>query len=188
MRCSRFLATASTAVALLVVGVGSAAATTVTSPTGTAYTGTIKAVTEGHGVLDNPIAKIECPVTLEGPIESHGVGTTAVGKATGVKIGPCTDDWHVTTVATGQLIAHWTSGYNGTLESTGTTAETTRFGISCRYATSNTKIGTITGGNPAVLHLETMVPFHSGSIFCGSGATRLTGGGTSTPSAIYLDS
>lgn len=166
----------------------SAAATTVTSPTGTAYTGTLKAVTGGHGVLHNPIAKIECNISLEGPIESHGAGTTAVGKATGVVIGPCTNSWHVTTVVTGQLIAHWTSGYNGTLESTGTTAETTRFGITCRYVTSNTPIGTVTGGNPASLHLEMAVPFHSGSPLCGTGTTQLTGGGTSTPSAIYLDS
>lgn len=183
---SKVLGMGVAAVALLAFA-GNSAATTVTSPTGTSYTGTIKAVSSGHGVFHNPIAKIECNVTFEGPIETHGVGTTATGKATSVTISSCTNDWHVTSVALGQVTAHWTSGYNGTLMSTGTTVEATRFGITCRYKSENTKLGTVTGGNPAQLHLETVVPFHSGSFLCGSGATLLTGGGTSSPSAIYLD-
>lgn len=172
-------------VALLAIAAG-ALASTVTSPTGTSYTGTLAGVSEGHGILHNPIAKIECNVTIEGEIKSHGKGVTAEGNATKVTISPCTNNWHVTTVAVGKVIAHWTSGHNGTIESTGATVETTRFGVSCRYATNNTELGLATGGNPGSMHLNAFIPFHGGSALCGTGATQLTGNGKTTPEALYL--
>jgi hypothetical protein len=188
MKHLKILCIAALTTAALLAVVGSAAATTVTSPTGTTYTGTLKGVSTGHGILHNPIAKIECNVTLEGKIESHGVGVTAKGKATTFTIGPCTNSWHVTTVATGEVEAHWTSGYNGTITSNGATVATTRFGVECRYATSNTKLATVTGGIEPSMHMEAAIPFHGGSSLCGSGTTQMTGSGKLTsPTSAYLD-
>lgn len=174
---------------VLMLFAANAAATTVTSPTGTVYTGEIKGETEGHGVLDNPVAKIECRVSVEGKIESHGAGSTVKGKGVGNLLEGCTNSWHKTTVASGTVEAHWTSGYNGVLTSSGATIEATRFGLTCRYVTSSTQIGIITGGNPAKLHVQAFIPFHSGSPLCGSDSTPLTGtGNVTTPTSLYLDS
>jgi hypothetical protein len=186
MKKLKIFGLAALATAALLAIAGSAAASTVTSPTGTSYTGTLAGVSEGHGVLHNPIAKIECNVAIEGIIESHGVGVTAEGSATKVTLTPCTNSWHVTTVAVGKIVAHWTSGHNGTIESTGATVEATRFGVTCRYATNGTQLGLATGGNPGSMHLEAKIPFHSGSPLCGTGATQLTANGSTTPEALYL--
>lgn len=186
MKHLKIIALAVFATAALMALAGPAAASTVTSPTGTVYTGALSGISEGHGVLHNPIAKIECNVEIEGKIESHGKGVTAEGSATKVTLSSCTNGWHVTTVAVGKVIAHWTSGHNGTIESTGATVESTRFGVTCRYATNNTPLGLATGGNPGSMHLEAMIPFHSGSVLCGTSATQLTGKGSTTPTALYL--
>jgi len=88
----------------------------------------------------------------------------------------------------GSIFFHWTSGYNGTVTSSGMTVEKTRFGITCRYATSNTTIGTITGGSPATLDASGSLPFHSGSPLCGEGATTSTGSYKLTsPSTLLVD-
>jgi hypothetical protein len=163
--------------------------TTITSPTGTPTTPTIKAESEGHVVLDNPIAKIECATALEGKVEGHGKEAVASGNLSSLSFTGCTNSWHVTTIAPGELAIEWASGYNGKVTSTGATIEATRFGITCRYRTEGTPIGTITGGSPATLHLAAALPFHSGSFLCGSGATALTGSyKVSSPSSLHIDS
>jgi hypothetical protein len=186
MKHLKIIALTAVVTAALMAVAGSAAASTVTSPTGTVYTGALAGVSEGHGVLHNPIAKIECNVEIAGEIESHGKGVTAEGSATKVSLSSCTNGWHVTTVAVGKVIAHWTSEHNGTIESTGATVESTRFGVTCRYATSNTELGLATGGNPGSMHLEAFIPFHGGSALCGTSPTQLTGTGSTTPEALYL--
>jgi hypothetical protein len=181
------------AAAAVMAFAGTASATTVTSPSGTLYTGKIVAASGGHVVLDNPIAKIECSSKVEGTVTSHGAGVTAKGTISsltfGSPVGTCTDSWHVTVVSAGSLEIHGTGGNNGTLTSSGATVEATRFGITCRYATNNTDIGTFTGGTPATLDISASIPFHSGSVFCGTGATAWTGAydGTS-PGSLFIDS
>ena len=166
---------------------GTAAASTLTSPAGTVYTSTISAEGEGHVVLDNPIAKIECASTVSGSVESHGASVTAGGKITSLAFTGCTNSWHVTVVSAGSLEVHATSGANGTLTSSGATVEATRFGVTCRYATNNTDIGTFTGGSPATLDISASIPFHSGSFLCGAGATSWTGSyEVTTPTSLTL--
>lgn len=183
----KMIGLAAVTAASLLVFVGSASATTVTSPQGTSYTGLLKGESSGHAVLDNPIAKIECTVRIEGQIENHGPGVTAKGQGSGFIVGGCTEGWHVTTVSSGTVEAHF-SGGNGIITSSGATVEATRFGITCRYATSGTQVGVATPGSPATLHIAAAIPFHSGSIFCGTGATTGTGSGVATtPTSLYLD-
>lgn len=185
---------------LLAVGVSAllaftatATADVATSPTGTAYTSTFKAESEGHVVYDNPIAKIECASSFEGSITADGAGKPVSGSITkltfGNPVGSCTNDWHYTVVSGGSLSIQGVTGtYNGDVYWTGTTLEATRFGVTCRYATSNTTVGTLTGGQTATIHLVAFIPFHSGSFLCGSGATTWTGSYKVTgPDSLYID-
>jgi len=189
MKYVKILGLLAVAVAALMAFAGTASADSVTSPTGTTYTSTLKASAEGHAVLDNPIAKIECASTVEGAVETHGTKVPAAGKIKALTFTGCTDEWHVTVVAPGSLSVNGITGsYNGDVFSTGATVEATRFGITCRYATSNTTVGTATSGTPATMDISASIPFHSGSIFCGSGATAWTGSYTvNTPGSLFVD-
>lgn len=156
----------------------SASATTISGTTGgAAATPTLHVASEGHIVLLNPIAKIECGLTAEGKIESHGPGVAVKGDISKLEFPGCTNSWHVTTEKAGFLEAHYTSGHNGILVSSGLLVKTTRFGIvSCNYETNNTTLGTVTGGEPATLHVAASVPLAAGSSgLCGSGSTELEG-------------
>ena len=175
------------AVTALVALPAVAQATTVTSPTGTTTTANKHGVSEGsHIKLANPIANIECTSTLEGPIESHGAGVTAVGAITTLSFTGCTNSWHVTAVTKGTLIAHYTSGYNASITSTGVKIDTTRLGVTCVYETNETPMGTATGGNPATLDIAASIPLGSESSgLCGSGNSKMEGSYTGTGSAYY---
>lgn len=163
------------AVGVLLALAATASATTITSSEG--GTPWITAETEGHAVLDNPIAKIECQSRFGGIVQSHGAGVPAEGNTIEFSFTGCTNSWHVTTVFTGWFSIEGTGGGNGKLKSESATIEATRFGISCRYATGlfGTTIGTITGGSFPTIDINGALPFHSGSIFCGTGATTWTG-------------
>jgi len=146
----------------------------------------------GHIVLDNPIAKIECTSNLLANVESHGTGVTVKGKVTLLQFGsptPCTNSWHVTVISGGSLEIHAIGGGNGTVTSSGATIEATRLGITCRYATSGTDIGTLTAGIFGEIDISAAIPFHSGSFLCGSGATTWTGQyALSGPTNVSVDS
>jgi len=169
--------------------VGPAAADSVTSPTGTTYTSTIKASAEGHVTGDNPINPVSCASTLEGKVESHGAGKPVSGKLSSVTFTGCTDEWQATVVAGGSISINGTTGsYNGDVFWTGATIDFKRFGINCRYATNNTTIGTLTGGTPATIDISGGLPFHNGSIFCGTNPMTWTGSYTiSTPGSLFVD-
>jgi hypothetical protein len=189
MKYAKMLGLLAVAAAALMAFAGTASATIITSPAGTAYTSTIKAGNAGgHVVLDNPIAKIECSSSVEGKVESHGAAVTAAGKISSLTFTNCTNSWHVTVSSGGSLEIHSLGGGKGTLTSSGATVISTRFGVECRYATSNTHIGTVTGGTPATLAISASIPFHGGSSFCGEGATSWTGSYTvSTPGTLLID-
>jgi hypothetical protein len=188
MKYVKILGLLAVAAAALMAFAASASATTVTTETvGGAIdtTPTIHAVSEGHAVLENSFANIECASTVEGTVSSHGSGVTTVGGISTLTFTGCTNGWTVTVNAPGSLEIHWTSGSNGTLTSSGATVTAvlhTFFGdVTCRYSTNNTHIGTVTGGSPsATLHIEGSIPFHSGGGLCGEGASRWTGSYTTT--------
>ena len=186
------------AAALAALAAGPAMATTLTSPTGTVTTGPIHALSEEaarpgtkHVLFHNEVANIECNVTLEGKVESHGTGQTAEGLLDQIALTNCTEGWTVEFVKRGSIQIHWTSGYNGIVTRSGSTVSATLhlgiFGtVECTYATSNTPIGTITGGNPATLHVEANIPREGGSALCGAETIQWTGSIVTT-SALYVD-
>jgi hypothetical protein len=176
MKYAKILGLLAIAAAALMAFAATASATEVTSPAGTVYTGTIVSENEnGHVILHNPISKIECASNVTGTVSTHGAGVTAGGPITALSFTGCTNNWHVTVVSGGSLEIHASGGGNGTLTSSGATVEATRFGVTCRYATNNTDIGTVTAGEHATLDISAAIPFHSGSPLCGSGATAWTG-------------
>jgi len=159
---------------VLWVAAGTASATVLISEAGV-HTGSLIAESEGHVVLDNPVGKIECASKVEGKVESHGEAVTAGGNISNLAFTSCTSGWHVTVVSPGSLEVHWTSGANGTITSSGATVGATVGGIACNYKTNSTDLGTLTGGSPATLDINASIPFHNGSIFCGTSNTLWTG-------------
>lgn len=175
-------------VAIFLVVTSSAAATSLTSLTGTTVTPTIKAESEGHVELHNSVFVIECGVTLEGKIESHGKEVPASGNISALSIANCTDGWVFDVSAPGSLAIKWTTGYNGAVTSSGMTITGTGLGLSCHYRTENTQIGTITGGSPATIHLAASIPRHGGNFLCGGSSVTLTGNvKVGSPSSLFVD-
>jgi|GEM_PF-1882109 len=175
-----------------------ASATTLTyspellAPPETPFTGAIVAESEGHVVLHNPIAKVECASRIEGEVENHGAGEAASGAVDSLTFTGCTNSWHVTAAAAGTLSVEEIESGLGQVRSTGATVEATRFGVTCRYATNNTYVGTLTDSyttvDYATLHIEAAIPFHSGSFLCGGGAVTWTGSyEVTTPELLVVE-
>jgi hypothetical protein len=164
-----------------------------TSPAGTLYEGSLHATSEGHVVIDNPIAKIECSLTLEGEAKPGSAGKPVSVPLGSLAFSGCTNSWHLTVISNGTLEISWIAGTNnGTVKSSGMTIEATRFGVTCRYRTENTDIGTLTGskatGATATIDLSVALPFHSGNFLCGEGATTTTGSlSVGTPDYLDID-
>lgn len=160
--------------------------TTITSPTGTVATPSIKAESEGHIGIDHPLTTIQCQWSLEGTVESHQ--GSAVIPLSSLSTSGCTDSWHATTVTKGKLEISSTSGYNGTVRWTEGTVELTRSGTTCRYKSDKTVIGTITGGTPATIDIEGKLPPDGGSPLCGEEGYPLTGSlKVTTPTSLFVD-
>jgi hypothetical protein len=187
MKYAKMLGLLAVAAAALMAFAGIASATTVTSNEG--ETPTLKASAEGHAVLDNPIATIECASNVEGAVQSHGAGVDASGAITALSFTGCTNSWHVTVSTNGSLSVN----SSNQVSSSGATVEATRFGIACRYSTgAGTAVGNLTEssttGSNATMHIEAAIPFHSGSFLCGSGATTWTGSyKVNSPSTLNID-
>ncbi|HEU4737915.1 MAG TPA: SGNH/GDSL hydrolase family protein [Solirubrobacterales bacterium] len=174
------------AAAVAMVFAASASATVVTTSTGGApATPTIHVVNEGgHVVLATPIASIACSSTIDAKVENHGAAVTASGSLTTLNFTGCTNSWHVTSATTGNFEIHHSSG---AVISSGAKVDTTRLGVTCIFETNNTKIGTLTSGNPATLHLEASLPVGSGSSgLCGTKAAKWEGSYVTT-SALYVE-
>lgn len=166
---------------------GSASATYVGSTAG--WTPTIHASSEGattlHGVVD-----ITCSEsTVEGAVESHGAGVTVSGNISNLTFSKCVNN-HVTVLKAGSLEIHTAGGVNGTVTSSGTeiSVQVTSLGITCVFTTNGTHAGTLTGGAPATLHIDSAsITRTGGSIFCGSSAEWTGSYIVDSPSGLWVD-
>jgi hypothetical protein len=167
----------------------SASATTVTTTTGgAAATPTIHLVNEGgHIKLTNPIINIECAVTAQGAVTVHGAGKQVEGQLATLSFTNCTSSWHVTPTNNGSFFINFTGGHNGLIGSHGAAIDATRMGVTCVYESNNSKLGTITGGNPATVKVEGTLPLNEflSSPLCGGGAATWSGNLVTT-SALYV--
>ncbi|HEU4739407.1 MAG TPA: hypothetical protein VFS54_10055 [Solirubrobacterales bacterium] len=190
MRILKTLSLASFTLAMMVVCVSSALATTVRTGGGNT-TPIFHFVNEnGHTTLANPIANISCSGTLEGSIESHGTGVTAAGKFGSFSLTSCTNSWHVTSsgITPGDFEVHWTSGFNGLLTVSGVEFATTRLGVLCEYRTAETQVGTITGGFNPTIDIAATIPINpvTSSPLCGTGSAKWEGTYVGT-SSLYIE-
>jgi hypothetical protein len=144
--------------------------------------------TGGHVVIDNPIATINCDSEIKSKSVSSGTDVTGGISLEWFSFYNCTNSWHVTEVSNGLLAVHGIGNGDGTVTSSGATIVATRFGITCRYATNNTHIGTISDGEHAILALQAALPLHGGSGLCGAGSTTWTGAyKVTTPTNLTFD-
>jgi hypothetical protein len=174
MKYVKMLGLAAIAAAALMayVGAGTASATalcsTSTSPcTGTKYgVGTeIRAsLHNGQAVLTAIFATVKCSESLVvGEVtNAGGASATVVGKITTLAFGTC--NCTVTVLANGELEVHYTSAGNGTLTGKNSSVTIDCSGVKCIFGTAaaGTTIGTVTGGNGAIITANANLPYISG--------------------------
>jgi hypothetical protein len=174
------------AVALLAFA-GTASANPLTSPPGTSYTGTIKAVSEGPVWLAGSFNTVECrKSTLEGKVEAHGL-SSASGKVSSLTFSECS--YPVTVESLGTLEINSIEGGNGKVLSSGAKISISTSIGTCVYTTSNTPIGTltgsgITGGNATLDSNSAAIPRTAGNFNCGSSGTMDGSYEVTTPSTL----
>jgi hypothetical protein len=190
MKHVKMLGLLAVAAAALMAFAGTASATTLTSPAGTAYTSTIKA-TSTHSSLHGSFISVTCTHSaVEGKVETHGAGVTAGGKISSLSFGGC--NYAVTVKKTGSLEVHYANSGGGTGTVTSTGAEIaihTSIG-ECIFTTSATDIGYLVGSTTKHATLEigsAAIPRTGGSFFCGSSGEWTGDYTVTTPSTLYVD-
>ena len=195
MKYLKMLGLAAIAAAALMVIAGPASATTLTSPANTklGVGAEIKASTPAgtHAVLDSPIGKIECNGSVAGKITNAGGGTPTVsveGSLSTLSFTGCTTAT-VHVLKNGTLKITSSGGGKGALVSNGAEVTVETFGLHCIYATSNTAIGTVTGGSPATLAISATIPRTGGKsgAFCGSTAPWTGSYTVTSPNPLLVD-
>lgn len=195
MKFIKMLSLLAVAAAALMAFAASASATTVTSPTGTAYTGTITAVSEGTTTLHGVFTDVECKEShVEGKIESQGSGKTAFGKIATLSFGGC--NFHTTVLKPGTLELHavncGASYCEGTLTSSGAEITIVTSIANCIFTTSATDVGNVTGtdktGGNATFDINSAnIPRTGHSIFCGSNGVWTGSYKVTTPTSLWVD-
>jgi phage baseplate assembly protein gpV len=180
-----FSAALLTAVALLTLA-GSASATTLTSPAGTTYTGAFH-VESGTIEFHGPFTTIVCKKsTFAGKVENHGAGITAGGKLSSFTLSEC--NYPMTTLKAGSIEIHSTGSGNGTLTWSGGEITWESSIANCILTTAGTDLGTLTGGSPAKLDINSAgIPRTGHSFFCGQSSTWTGSFTFTTPSTLLVD-
>ncbi len=195
MKYLKMLGLAAIAASALMAFAGTASATLLTSPAGTALTvgKVIHAVTPAgtHAVLDSPIGKIECNSTVQGSITNAGGGVptkSVEGNLTTLSFTGCTTAT-VHVLKNGTLKITSSGGGKGALTSTGAEVTVETFGLHCIYSTNGTPIGTVTGGSPAKLAISAEIPRTGGKsgAFCGSTAPWTGSYNVTSPNPLFVD-
>lgn len=162
----KVLKTALLGLVALAAFAGTASATVLTSPAGTAYTGT----RISHGTALKMATAGECKTsTLHEEIESHGAAATAVSKVTSLSFSEC--GYPVTVTKAGTMEVHSLGNGNGTVTWSGAEIVLKTPVGDCLYTPNNTDMGTLTGskntGGTAVFDLSARVPRTGGNFLCG---------------------
>lgn len=192
MKYAKMLGLLAVAVAALMAFAGTASATTLTSPSGTTYTSTIKSSSEGTTSLHGPFTTVSCTAsTVEGKVEKHGAGVTVSGAISKLTFSGC--NFPVTVLKAGSLEVHNISGTkDGTLTSNGAEITIQTSIASCIFTTSNTDIGRLTAApsntGHATLDINSAgIPRTGHSVFCGSSGTWTGSYKVETPTGLLVD-
>lgn len=195
MNRTKILSHAALSLIALMTFAGTASATTLTSPSGTTYTGELKFASESSTSLKTSfVGTVTCTTsTIRAIIEAHGSNITASGKISEFTLTGCSGGEPTSPVAKpGSLEIHSTATTgNGTVTWNGAEIiwHNTLAG-SCTYTTSNTDIGTLTGsnvtGSNATLDVNNVALRTSGSGFCGESATWNASYKITSPSTLEV--
>ena len=161
---------------------GTASAGTFTSPKGTTYTGQFHAV--AGEMTTHGVATVTCQSsTIQGTITSHGSSVTGLAHINTLTFSSCGTHKTVETAGTLEFHTHPGDSNGGAyaiVTSSGMTVNInlTQLGITCGLRTESTEIGTMTNSThrqvtgeaqtTATIHIDALIPRHSGSFFCGS--------------------
>jgi hypothetical protein len=180
---------AMTAVALAAL-VGSAAANpVVTSPANVEYTGTVTATAEGSVLVQAVVANFTCTTsTLGGKVETNNT-TKASGKLTTVDFSGCDGTFHPAATGSFEIVPTGATGSGqGIFKGSGTELTVATLGVSCVYGTAaGTTLGTLTGGNPAILIINAQLPKISGGFLCANPASMSGSYSITTPKPMLID-
>jgi hypothetical protein len=181
MKHAKILFFSATALIALTAMAGTASATYLTSPSGTTYTGTIKAINEGAVTLTSVFGgfgTISCKESeVEGTVESHGASVTAGWKGQKLTFRNCTGGEPTSVTKIGFFRFHATATTGNATVTTGAVElviHKTLFGT-CTYSAPITEVhlGTLTGSNitggNAILHMLVSMPGP-----CGTGTLQGT--------------
>jgi hypothetical protein len=198
MKYVKMLGLLAIAAAALMAFAGSASATTLTSPTGTTYTGKITAESHnGPTTLHGSFVSVSCQKShVEGQVEKHGPGVTVSGKIATLSFAECSDE--VTVLKPGSLEIHAvncnskTKYCTGTLTSTGAEIKIHTSVGECIFTTSGTHLGTVTGtdhtGHHATLDIDSAaIPRTGGSFFCGASGEWTGSYTVTTPTNLWIN-
>jgi hypothetical protein len=157
------------AVLIPLLGTSSASASTLTSPAGTVYHGAVTASNSGTLTLTGGFKNIECNGgTQEWFLVGGSATETVHGSVSTLTFEAC--NCEVVVVTKGTLEIHAAGSGNGTLTSSGTKVTvncSTIFGnVHCIYTTSNTDLGSLTGGAEATMDITATIPQESTNFLC----------------------
>jgi hypothetical protein len=178
------------AVAALMALAGTASATVLTSPSGTLYTGEI-AATAGTTELHGSFVTVSCKKSsVSGSkVESHGAAVTAKGAISSLTFSEC--NFPVKVLKAGAIEIHEKQGsgnLDGTLTSSGAEITIETSIANCLFTTSNSDIGTLTGGTTATLDINSVgIPRTGHSVFCGSKGTWTGSYTVNTPDTLLVE-
>lgn len=181
------------------IGAGTASATvlckTATNPCTEKY-GDVEmhAVLEGTATLETTAgtALATCTVgTMSGTVAKTGSSTETVSGPMGALTwGPKGEGCNqvVSTLKTGSLEVHYTSGNNGSVTASATEVTVEISGVSCRYESgAGLNLGTLTGGKPATLTVNTVVNEVSpGQFLCPDDARWTAAYEVTSPNPLYV--
>lgn len=187
MRHLKILSFAALSAAVLLALAGNASATTLTSPAGTTYTGTVEIESEGTISLHGSFLTVESEeVELKGSVSEHGAARTVRIPLSFLKwIGK---NYLIRILKRGTLEWHGLGNGNGTITWSGLEMEVETSVGNCIFTTSNTDIGTFTSGTIPRFHFgSAAIPRTGGSFFCGSSGTLTGTLKLRVPHLLYTD-
>lgn len=181
------------AAAALMVIASTASATTLTSPTGTTYTGAFKGESEGRTVIHGAFVSVECSQSsFESSVEDHGFSKTVKGKISSLTFSECNYSTTVLSAGSGEFHPVNCSGYcDFTVTSTGREISIATSVGTCVFTTANTDIGTVTGTNKTggnmTVHMKGKIPRTGGNFLCGSSGEWTGSYKITTPATGWID-
>ena len=170
------------AVAALMAFAGTASASTLTSPEGTTYTGSIVA-TSSNSQFHGSFVTIGCGHSeIKGNVEQHGAGVNAGGKISYWTLNGC--NYSMTIKNRGTLAIDSSNN----IVSTGAEIEIHTSVGRCVLTTNNTKVGTLVEGMNAYWSINSAaIPRTGGNFLCGSTMIWTGSFDFTTPNDLWVD-